>query len=106
MSFLTTTLSFTAFMILSIFGQVSAYRDSAFGTLKTVQNGGVLSVAIHNNSTNINLYDSKVQSDLYDLVTMLQGNTSVKVVVFTSTVPDFFLAHLELNPNCKSVILR
>ncbi|RFU26514.1 hypothetical protein B7463_g9819, partial [Scytalidium lignicola] len=79
-----------------LFESAYAFGSSPFGTLNAVQKGGILNVVINNNSTNINLYDAKVQSDLYDLVTILQGNTTVKVVVFTSANPDFFIAHLDL----------
>ncbi|VUC29717.1 unnamed protein product [Clonostachys rosea] len=69
---------------------------SQYGTITHSQKGAVLNVLFDNNSTEINIYDNKIQSDLYDLVTQLQNDTTVKVLVFRSANPDFFLAHGEL----------
>jgi enoyl-CoA hydratase/carnithine racemase len=69
---------------------------SKFGTITQSQTGAVLDVVIFNNSTNINLWDNKVQSDLYDLVTQLQNDKAgVKAVVFRSGNPEFFFGLLD-----------
>src|ERR1700753_1656944 len=69
---------------------------SKYGTITQTQNDSVLEVTFFNNSTNVNLYDNKVQSDLYDLVTQLQNQSSTKVVVFRSGNPNFFFSIFDL----------
>jgi len=44
----------------------------------------------------INLYDPEVESALAAIVADLEADSEVKVVVFDSALPDFFLAHLDL----------
>ncbi|KAH8819291.1 enoyl-CoA hydratase/isomerase family protein [Xylogone sp. PMI_703] len=70
-------------------------KISNFGTINQSQAGGVLDVIFFNNSTDVNLYDNKVQSDLFDLVTQLQDETSIKAVVFRSGNEKFFFALLN-----------
>lgn len=44
----------------------------------------------------INLFDPDTVNELTDLVTELENDTDVKVVVFESANPDFFFAHADL----------
>ncbi|MFI7154402.1 enoyl-CoA hydratase/isomerase family protein [Nonomuraea sp. NPDC050022] len=44
----------------------------------------------------LNLYDPEVESALAGIVDRLIDDPEVKVVVFDSAVPDFFMAHLNL----------
>ncbi|KAJ6539979.1 ClpP/crotonase-like domain-containing protein, partial [Mycena vulgaris] len=61
-------------------------------------NAGVLNVVINNTFSAINLFDAQVQSDLANIVEGLQApDTEVRVVVFSSANPEFFLAHLDIN---------
>lgn len=76
----------------------SAARYPSFGTLHTTKASGVLNVVINNTYSPINLFDLHVQSDLANLIETLQANdTDIRVVVFSSANPDFFLAHLDVN---------
>jgi enoyl-CoA hydratase/carnithine racemase len=43
-----------------------------------------------------NLYDPEVEGCLTQIVDQLEADREVKVVVFDSDVPDFFMAHLNL----------
>ncbi|KAJ7171326.1 enoyl-CoA hydratase/isomerase family protein [Mycena filopes] len=75
---------------------VSAARYPSFGTLQTTNSSGVLNVVINNTYSEINLFDLHIQSDLADLIETLQEkDTDIRVVVFSSANPDFFLAHLD-----------
>lgn len=82
--------------VLPIQGKGTTCASSRYNTIKHTQSGAILNVIFHNNSTNINIYDNKFQSDLYDLVSQLQNDTTVKVIVFRSGNPEFFFAHGEL----------
>ena len=44
----------------------------------------------------INLYDPEVESRLAAILDRLDAAPDVKVVVFDSAIPDFFMAHLDL----------
>jgi enoyl-CoA hydratase/carnithine racemase len=44
----------------------------------------------------VNLYDPDVESDLATILDNLCADADVKVVVFDSTLPEFFMAHLDL----------
>ncbi|MFD3843147.1 enoyl-CoA hydratase/isomerase family protein [Streptomyces sp. NPDC058642] len=44
----------------------------------------------------INLYDPEVEASLAGIVERLEADPDVKVVVFDSALPDFFMAHLNL----------
>lgn len=90
-------LSFSLLLhVLPVQAKLTSESPSQYGTITHSQNGAVLNVLFDNNNTEINIYDNKIQSDLYDLVTQLQNDTTVKVLVFRSANPHFFLAHGEL----------
>ncbi|KAJ7171250.1 ClpP/crotonase-like domain-containing protein, partial [Mycena filopes] len=77
---------------------VSAARYPSFGTFQTTNSSGVLNVVINNTYSEINLFDLHIQSDLANLIETLQANdTDIRVVVFSSANPDFFLAHIDIN---------
>ncbi|KAJ7042320.1 ClpP/crotonase-like domain-containing protein [Mycena alexandri] len=77
---------------------VSAARYPSFGTLQTTNSSGVMNVVINNTYSEINLFDLHVQSDLANLIETLQANdTDIRVVVFSSANPQFFLAHIDIN---------
>ncbi|MFJ6085006.1 enoyl-CoA hydratase/isomerase family protein [Streptomyces sp. NPDC092369] len=44
----------------------------------------------------LNLYEPEVETALAEVVARLEAEPDVKVVVFDSAVPDFFIAHLNL----------
>jgi enoyl-CoA hydratase/carnithine racemase len=76
----------------------SAARYPSFGTLQTTNSSGVMNVVINNTFSPINLFDLHVQSDLANLIETLQApDTDIRVVVFSSANPEFFLAHIDIN---------
>ncbi|KAJ7840056.1 ClpP/crotonase-like domain-containing protein [Mycena olivaceomarginata] len=90
MIFLTTLLLFAL--------STSAARYPSFGTLQTTTSSGVLNVVINNTFSSINLFDFHVQSDLANLIETLQApDTDIRVVVFSSGNPDFFIGHIDVN---------
>ncbi|KAF5004937.1 hypothetical protein FDECE_8590 [Fusarium decemcellulare] len=57
---------------------------------------GVLRITINHGASN--LWDWKLTEDLAELLDTLQGNQEVKVVIFSSGNPDYFIAHYDLRP--------
>ncbi|KAJ6592494.1 ClpP/crotonase-like domain-containing protein [Mycena capillaripes] len=76
----------------------SAARYPSYGTLKTTNSSGVMNVVINNTYSSINLFDQHIQSDLANLIEILQANdTDIRVVVFSSANPEFFFGHIDIN---------
>jgi enoyl-CoA hydratase/carnithine racemase len=62
-----------------------------FGPLRTARHGGIVTVVIDNPPTN--LFDSALLEGLRLLLDHLDGEPSVRVVIFRSADPDFFVMH-------------
>lgn len=65
-------------------------------TVTSERSGAVLKATI--NDGDINLLNWKVMSDLNDLLDSIQDDAELKVLVFSSSNKDFFMAHLDLMP--------
>ncbi|KAF7959264.1 hypothetical protein EAE96_002778 [Botrytis aclada] len=57
---------------------------------------GVLEIAFNNTKSEVNVWGEDTLSGLSDVVQKLQNDTDIKVVLFTSDVPLYFLNHLDL----------
>ncbi|MCA2217645.1 enoyl-CoA hydratase/isomerase family protein [Jidongwangia harbinensis] len=66
----------------------------AYQTLRVSRKDGVARVTIDNPP--INLLSVAVMTELRHLLTALSGDDSVRVIVFDSADPDFFLAHVDM----------
>lgn len=66
----------------------------AYRTLRVSAEGGIARVTIDNPP--INVLSVAVMTDLRNLLTALAGDSAVRVIVFTSADPDFFLAHVDM----------
>ncbi|KAL9608822.1 MAG: hypothetical protein Q9167_006357 [Letrouitia subvulpina] len=49
------------------------------------------------NNPPINLYDYQLSTDLLNLVRYLENRTDIKVVIFSSANPDYFIAHYDIH---------
>jgi len=56
----------------------------------------VLQIAFNNPDSEVNVWSQDALSGLTDIVQKLQNDTEIKAVVFTSDVPNYFMAHLDL----------
>jgi enoyl-CoA hydratase/carnithine racemase len=65
-----------------------------FETLKTVREGAVLFVEIA--APPMNLLGPELVRDLVSLIQHAEGDDSVKVFVFTSVDPDYYIAHVDV----------
>jgi len=78
-----------------------------FGPLRTTSGGGIVTVVIDHPPTN--LFDGALLGGLRSLLDHLDGDPSVRVVVFRSADPDFFVMHgdvellVGLYPACAPV---
>lgn len=63
-------------------------------TLRVIRKDGVAHVTIDNPP--VNLLGVALMTDLRDLLTALAADDAVRVIVFDSADPDFFLAHVDM----------
>ena len=75
-----------------------------FTTLKATLGDGVLQITIDDFSLNLNVVDYQRTNDLLHLIDLLKYDQQVKVVVFHSTNPDFFLVKGYMNPTSEDTI--
>src|SRR3954470_9668131 len=66
----------------------------AYQTLRVSQKDRVARVTIDNPP--INVLSVAVMTELRHLLTTLAGDGAVRVIVFDSADPDFFLAHVDM----------
>ncbi|BBH63342.1 enoyl-CoA hydratase [Actinoplanes sp. OR16] len=69
-------------------------EQTAYQTLRVSQKGAIAYVTIDNPP--INILSVAVMTDLRDLLASLAGDDTVRVIVFDSADPDFFLAHVDM----------
>ncbi len=67
---------------------------SNFTTFTAVSTDGVLTVTF--NQPPINIQSIAQLDDLNKLAEMLEGDRNIKVVIFQSDVPEFFIAHADI----------
>lgn len=68
---------------------------AAFETLKLTQREGVCFVTIDNPP--VNVMTPRLYQELVAVTEQLEGDDSLRVVVFQSADPDFFIAHFDVN---------
>ncbi len=67
----------------------------AYATLRVSHEGGIVRVTVDNPP--VNVLDVALMSDLRALLTSLRDDDSVRVIVFDSADPDFFIAHVDMS---------
>jgi enoyl-CoA hydratase/carnithine racemase len=70
-------------------------RTPPLRTLKVTQTGSVLTVAIDNPP--VNTLSAQVMQDLRTLLDGIREDSSVRVIVFESANPEYFIAHVDMN---------
>lgn len=71
-----------------------------FSTLSLKQDGAILRVTLSNPP--VNLMNLKMTEELFQLTGRLIADPSVRVVIFDSANPDFFVAHFDIEDLVKS----
>jgi enoyl-CoA hydratase/carnithine racemase len=69
-------------------------NHDAYRTLRVIPDDGVARVTVDNPP--VNVLDVAVMTELRHLLTALASDGAVKVIVFDSADPDFFLAHVDM----------
>ncbi|MDR8414171.1 enoyl-CoA hydratase/isomerase family protein [Nonomuraea sp. 3-1Str] len=67
---------------------------SGYQTLRVAGEAGIARVTIDNPP--VNVLDVALMTDLRDLLTALRDDRSVRVIVFDSADPEFFIAHVDM----------
>jgi enoyl-CoA hydratase/carnithine racemase len=70
-------------------------HDGALATLRVSREAGIVRVTLDNPP--VNVLDVALMSDLLDLLRTLRDDESVRVIVFDSADPDFFIAHVDMS---------
>ena len=85
-------------LVLGLFASASlAFNLTTYRGLRIDQTKpGVLQIAFNNPDSEVNVWSEYALSGLTDIVQKLQNDTEIKAVVFTSDVPNYFMAHLDL----------
>lgn len=87
--------------VLSLFLHFAVAMSTSFKTLalhKDGADGAILTVTIKNTRSEVNVFCQETSIELNELVTVLQNDTSTKVVIFKSGNPEFFSAHYDIFP--------
>lgn len=73
----------------------------SFTTLTTQTDGAVMTVTFDHGE--VNVMSATMCGEIFAIVGELAVNPQIKVVVFESANPDFFIAHFDLNDILKSI---
>ncbi|WP_198944809.1 enoyl-CoA hydratase/isomerase family protein [Streptomyces sp. CB03578] len=69
-------------------------HHDAYATLRVSLEGGIARVTLDNPP--VNVLDVALMADLRHLLTALRDDDSVRVIVFDSASPEFFIAHVDM----------
>ncbi|MFI3307416.1 MAG: enoyl-CoA hydratase/isomerase family protein [Mycoplasmatota bacterium] len=69
--------------------------ENIYKTFKTIENNGVLNVTF--DFQPINVLGIPMMQDIDLLCNYLKSNRQIKVVVFDSSIPNFFIAHADID---------
>lgn len=72
-----------------------------FTTLTTKTDGAIMTVTLNNGEANV--MSAIMAGELFTVVGQLATNPAIKVVIFDSGNPDFFIAHFDLNDILKGI---
>ena len=72
-----------------------------YTTFTTETDGAVMTVTLNNGE--VNMMSAAMAGELFALVGELAVSLDIKVVVFESGNPDFFIAHFDLNDILKGI---
>src|SRR3954466_31314 len=75
-----------------------------YSTLRATTENGVLRVVLDNPP--VNVLGAVMMCEVRDLLVAVREDSSVKVIVFESANPEFFLAHVDIQVADRMDILR
>ncbi|WP_419178348.1 enoyl-CoA hydratase/isomerase family protein [Gallaecimonas mangrovi] len=68
---------------------------SEYKTLRIRRDGGISHVTL--DSPPVNVLGVQMFADLHDYLTKVREDETLKVIIFDSAVPDFFIAHVDMS---------
>lgn len=68
---------------------------SEYKTLRIHRDGGISYVTL--GSPPVNVLGVQMFADLHDYLTKVREDETLKVIIFDSAVPDFFIAHVDMS---------
>ncbi|MET0135948.1 MAG: enoyl-CoA hydratase/isomerase family protein [Kibdelosporangium sp.] len=77
------------------YGSEIFVHHDAYATLRVSHEAGIARVTLDNPP--VNVLDVALMTDLRRLLTGLRDDDSVRVIVFDSADPDFFIAHVDMS---------
>ncbi|GAB3448570.1 enoyl-CoA hydratase/isomerase family protein [Streptomonospora sediminis] len=70
-------------------------NHDAYATLRVVREAGIARITIDNPP--VNVLDAALMADLRSVLTRLRNDDRVRVIVFDSANPEFFIAHVDMS---------
>lgn len=70
-------------------------HHDAYATLRIAREAGIVRVAVDNPP--VNVLDAALMTDLRHLLAALRDDDSVRVILFESADPEFFIAHVDMS---------
>lgn len=70
-------------------------EHDAYATLRVSRDAGIARVTLDNPP--VNVLDVALMTDLRHLLTALRDDSSIRVIVFDSADPEFFIAHVDMS---------
>jgi enoyl-CoA hydratase/carnithine racemase len=77
------------------YGSEICVHHDAYATLRVSHEAGIARVTLDNPP--VNVLDVALMTDLRRLLTGLRDDDSIRVIVFDSADPDFFIAHVDMS---------
>ncbi|MFJ9554044.1 enoyl-CoA hydratase/isomerase family protein [Nocardiopsis sp. NPDC101807] len=77
------------------YGSETSMNHDAYATLRVSRADGIARVTLDNPP--VNVLDAALMADLRHLLTALKDDESVRVIVFDSADPEFFIAHVDMS---------
>lgn len=80
------------------------YKDNDYTMVRLQIDGRVASITLDNPP--VNALSGKLIKELWQLLNDLSTDKNIKVIVFDSLNPDFFIAHVDINILEEQAILE
>ncbi|MEV6819750.1 enoyl-CoA hydratase/isomerase family protein [Nocardiopsis dassonvillei] len=77
------------------YGSETSMSHDAYGTLRVGREDGIARVTLDNPP--VNVLDAAMMTDLRHLLVTLRDDDAVRVIVFDSADPEFFMAHVDMS---------
>ena len=73
----------------------SDYKGISYQTVEIEHGAGVITLTLNNGA--VNVLSGQMMKELTKLLKDLSTDQGIKVIIFESSNPDFFIAHVDIN---------